>query len=62
MLTLGTLIKSTEAAKRKEREKEKKEGGGRRAEGGGWRVEGGRGGKQGEKQILPKAAPFHVHF
>lgn len=55
MLTLGTLIKSTEAAKRKEREKEKKEGGG-------WRVEGGRGGKQGEKQILPKAAPFHVHF
>lgn len=36
MLTLGTLIKSTEAAKRKEREKEKKEGGGRRVEGGGW--------------------------
>lgn len=35
MLTLGTLIKSTEAAKRKEREKEKKEG-----RGWGWRKTG----------------------
>lgn len=50
---MGALIKSTEAAKRKEERARKS------------RVEGGGGGRHAEKQIFPKARPLltnHVHF